>query len=96
LRPFDRAYRVGGEEFAVILAAADSGSVGLTAERLRQSIERHPTMIGTTPVTVTASVGAAIIGPGMDGAGVVAAADDALYRAKKGGRNRTELHSDPG
>jgi diguanylate cyclase (GGDEF)-like protein len=64
------------------------------AERLRAAVAA--VNVPGYPVTVTASLGVAAIGAGMeDQSHLIAAADGALYRAKHGGRNRVE-NADPG
>jgi diguanylate cyclase (GGDEF)-like protein len=88
LRPFDRAFRIGGEEFAVILGATDRSRAMPVAERIRKSIENLPFEAGAGTFPVTASIGVAGVGPGSTGASILAAADAALYVAKENGRNR--------
>ncbi len=87
LRASDTAYRYGGEELAVILRESDAASALLVADRLRERIE---TVFGVPgEIGVTASFGVAGLGPGTAlPATLVAAADAALYRAKREGRNR--------
>jgi diguanylate cyclase (GGDEF)-like protein len=74
--------RYGGEEFLVVLPDTDSAHAVRTAEMLRQRVE--------TQVGVTISVGVASAVPDRDRtpASLLAAADEALYRAKRDGRNR--------
>lgn len=83
--------RIGGEEFAVILPHADAGSAIATAERLRDNLARaalpHPR--SATAPCVTISVGVATAPSGRHTArDLVLIADEALYRAKRLGRNR--------
>ncbi|MGX6449246.1 diguanylate cyclase, partial [Patulibacter sp. S7RM1-6] len=90
-RAGDVAARFGGEEFAVLLpGAAPDVALGI-AEELRDAIARtQVTTADGRELRVTASIGAATLhGEGLDAAGLVAAADGALYRAKRTGRNRT-------
>jgi diguanylate cyclase (GGDEF)-like protein len=84
----DRIFRVGGEEFAVLMLGADETAAATAAERLRQAIAQHPFAVRTDHVPVTVSVGLAVATPETDSATVVEAADAALYRAKRDGRNR--------
>jgi diguanylate cyclase len=87
VRPGDHVVRVGGEEILVI---ARSATVG---ERLRQAVEqRQVALEGSAELLqVTISVGGARHQPGEPGETTLERADQALYRAKNGGRNRVEL-----
>ena len=84
LRHHDRAYRLGGEEFAVMLRHVNREQAQAVAERLRRAVEARP-MAG---LEVTISVGVSLVAPG-DAPAAVRQADVALYRAKQRGRNRT-------
>ncbi|HEV2061276.1 MAG TPA: diguanylate cyclase, partial [Solirubrobacteraceae bacterium] len=90
-REVDEPARYGGEELAVILPAADlEGAYGL-AERVRTGIERLavPSEDGAS-LRVTASFGVAALPQSADDQGsLIAAADAALYAAKRAGKNRT-------
>jgi diguanylate cyclase (GGDEF)-like protein len=90
-RPLDIAARYGGEEFVLALFDLSSDNVREMAEQLRNSI--HSLSIthedSATAVCVTASIGVAIVGPriGRSPEGAVQVADEALYGAKRSGRN---------
>jgi len=87
-RAGDTAYRYGGEEIAIVMreTLADDGCV--LAERLREAVEHH-FAAPSQPRAVTVSIGVASIPEhGVTAAEVVAAADEALYRAKAAGRNQ--------
>ena len=90
-RGVDEPARYGGEEFAVALPETGlEGALDL-AERVRARIESEevPRAGGGDPVTVTASVGAASMPGSADcGEKLIAAADEALYEAKRAGKNR--------
>lgn len=91
LRVEDGFGRVGGEEFAILVAGADAQRAAEVAERVRRAIARM-TVSGQDGLTVTASFGVVALTdatPSPDG--LMDAADAALYRAKDGGRNRVEL-----
>jgi diguanylate cyclase (GGDEF)-like protein len=95
-REIDQPARWGGEEFAVILPHTGIDGAARLAERLRQAIaERQiPTPDGRS-VRVTASFGvAALPGSGTTQVELTAAADDAVYRSKRAGKNRVSL-ADP-
>jgi diguanylate cyclase (GGDEF)-like protein len=88
LRNTDVRCRYGGDEFLVILPDTSTLGAQQVAESLRREIadlRLSPTM----PAAVTASVGVTTAPPGeLDGTMVIARADEALYRAKRAGRNR--------
>ncbi len=96
LRTIDRAYRYGGEEFAIILAGADEIAAQAIAERLRASIAGTPLRIDGNSIPVTMSIGVATTSSPYPGrvATLMKAADAALYRAKSDGRNRVVVHQD--
>jgi diguanylate cyclase (GGDEF)-like protein len=90
-REIDEPARYGGEELAVILPAADiDGAYGL-AERVRLGIEALEIPVdGAGPLRITASFGAAALPESAhDQGSLIAAADAALYAAKRAGKNRT-------
>lgn len=85
LRAFDLAYRLGGEEFLVVLPGATAAEAQEVAERLREAVERTPA--GGLDVTMSFGVASSGGGP-FDYERTFAAADTALYGAKQAGRNR--------
>jgi diguanylate cyclase (GGDEF)-like protein len=92
LRSSDLVGRLGGEEFAVLLADANRDNAFVVAERLRSAFEAAAKMGDDPPLAATVSIGVAIIqDPHQDLATLLAQADQALYRAKARGRNRVEL-----
>jgi diguanylate cyclase (GGDEF)-like protein len=87
LRAFDLAYRVGGEEFLILLPGADSRECARIAEELRGAVAADTVGDGTS-LTISFGVAASARGAGFDYQRVFAAADEALYEAKSDGRNR--------
>jgi diguanylate cyclase (GGDEF)-like protein len=85
LRAFDLVYRIGGEEFVVLLPGADLDRTLEVGERLRAAVAAHR----TGEIAVTLSLGAAAArGSAVRFAELYAAADAALYAAKRAGRDR--------
>jgi len=95
LRAEDVFARYGGEEFVVILRGILLNDAGIIAERIRSAVESFVFMTDTQRMPVTVSVGvAAHDGSSTDPMALVEAADEALYAAKRAGRNRV-LWKDP-
>jgi len=91
IRNIDLACRYGGEEFVIVMPETDMAVAAMVAERLRRRIASEPFAIqqGARNLEVTISIGIAAIGaPGDNAAAILKRADQALYRAKRGGRNR--------
>jgi diguanylate cyclase (GGDEF)-like protein len=96
-RKIDMLGRVGGEEFAILLPGADLDAAGAFAERLRQRIADTPLQVDGHALPVTVSVGIAALSAADSNADqALIRADQALYRAKRGGRNRVERMPAPG
>ena len=92
-RDVDLPARYGGEELAVVLPQTDLNGAEQQAERMRAAIEgmQIQRLDGGGLLPITASFGVASFpGEGVDKTELIAAADAALYRAKRGGRNRVE------
>lgn len=90
LRPIDFIARFGGEEF-VLLMPDTPLSAGLhLIEKLRAAIQACPFHFKGEPVTITTSIGVSAFRPGDRSDHVLKRADEALYRAKRRGRNCVE------
>ena len=88
LRPTDMAARLGGDEFAILQAPVEqSGEAAWLAGRLVASLARPYTVDGKV-LDVTASIGIALTATPADAVSLLKRADEALYRAKREGRNR--------
>ena len=90
-RNIDLACRYGGEEFVIVMPETDMAVATAVAERLRRRIATEPFAIqkGARHLEVTISIGiAALSGVDDDAAAILKRADQALYRAKRDGRNR--------
>jgi two-component system cell cycle response regulator len=91
IRGIDLACRYGGEEFVVIMPETDMAVAAMVAERLRRRIAADPFAIqqGARTIPVTISIGiAAMRGKDDNAASILKRADQALYQAKRDGRNR--------
>jgi two-component system cell cycle response regulator len=91
IRGIDLACRYGGEEFVVVMPETDMAVAATVAERLRRRIASEAFAVeeGARAIDVTISVGiAALEGTGDTAARLMKRADQALYRAKRDGRNR--------
>jgi len=88
LRSSDFPARYGGEEFAVILPHTSRDQAALLAERIRTRVEERNFDECKGEVRLTLSAGVAALAPGAHGRDLVSLADQALYLAKNGGRNR--------
>jgi len=84
--------RYGGEEFCLVLPETSSEGAVQYAEQVRRLIEEHRFVFDGAVVPVTVSLGVALFAPEMKSPiDIIRAADEALYRAKRGGRNRVEV-----
>ena len=86
-RQIDHVTRYGGEEFALILPRSDRKQAAIAAERHRAAMEAHE--FGPKSLRITISLGAATYPvDAADGLQLIEEADQALYRAKRAGRNK--------
>jgi diguanylate cyclase (GGDEF)-like protein len=93
LRITDLCGRIGGEEFAALLPCSMEEAL-LAAERVREAFASSGIVISETPVETTVSIGVAGGPVGTELDVLLAAADTALYQAKRGGRNRVQSASE--
>lgn len=91
IRTIDSAIRYGGEEFLLVLPHTAIQEASLLAQRIRKSVENHKfSDVGDRQITISIGV-AQFQKSDNDMHKLIKRADEALYRAKKGGRNRVEL-----
>jgi two-component system, cell cycle response regulator len=96
IRTHDFAARYGGDEFLICLSQTTTEGAKLFCERLRKKLESHQFQYEKDKMSLTASMGCAIIVDGqslMDGRSLVRHADHNLYQSKEQGRNRV-THSE--
>lgn len=89
-RKMDRLFRMGGEEFVLLIPGVDAESLRIIIEHHCKYIEEH---LRCRDETVTVSIGSAILVSGEDRQEWLARADSVLYAAKQAGRNRTVVDS---
>lgn len=90
VRSVDRVMRYGGEEFAILMLEGDERAAEILAEKVRVAIESSKVSAGgelSLPITISAGV-ADFPSDARDAEGLISSADEALYAAKKNGRNR--------
>ncbi len=93
IRQYDAIGRYGGEEFLVILPGCDEQGCYNQAERMRKNLAQAKMSLNESTVCVTASFGATVALPGQSrtAESLIRKADEALYLAKRLGRNRVEV-----
>lgn len=94
MRPYDFAGRYGGEEFLVVLPSCSPQNGVQRAEQFRRLLAEKPIQTACGPLAVTGSVGVAAYDDSMPLEDLIHQADQALYRAKRLGRNRVCAASD--
>jgi diguanylate cyclase (GGDEF)-like protein len=90
-RGTDVAARYGGDEFAVLLPGASADDAVQIAEQVRCRFAEQCLQQGSAPASLSIGVASVVPSAGEDQASLVAAADEAAYRAKKLGRDRSEV-----
>jgi len=90
MRPYDSIGRYGGEEFLIVLPGCDDGATRKQAERMRTALADQAMAFNEESKIITCSFGATASVPGADVTAelLIRLADDALYKAKRHGRNR--------
>lgn len=88
IRKSDRQYRIGGEEFVIVLNGQSLEGASVVAEKLRERIDGHEIVPG---LAVTLSIGVAEVRRNESRDGWIHRADEAMYHAKRSGRNRVQL-----
>ena len=96
LRPYDKVFRYGGDEFLIALPGADLAIGQTVIKRVREELARRPLVAGSAGVAlpVSASYGLALLDPAVGVEEAIERADQALLLAKAAGRNRA-INWDP-
>ncbi|MDB5848651.1 MAG: hypothetical protein JWP29_2403, partial [Rhodoferax sp.] len=94
LRALDLLGRLGGEEFGILLPETTAGEALATAERLRNAIAADLLVNDGSEIALTVSIGLSSLRPGEDIQALYQRADQALYAAKRAGRNRVFVAAD--
>lgn len=91
IRGYDRAGRIGGEEFLIIAPIKTAGEEKNVFERIRKKVEEHKIKLESGEISMTVSIGVVLYEKGATPDSMIAKADKLLYEAKKKGRNRVEF-----
>ncbi|MES2821922.1 MAG: GGDEF domain-containing protein, partial [Pseudomonadota bacterium] len=87
----DMVFRYGGEEFLVLLSNTNREAAAMVGERLRQAIQDLQCVAQGAPIELSVSLGCACLLPGESVESLLRRADNALYVAKREGRNRLTM-----
>lgn len=93
MRETDQLFRLGGEEFVIVLMDCDASAAFELIERLRKEIAAMTLHAGSVPVSISCSFGIAEHREGVSVDTLLAQSDAAMYAAKQSGRNRTCIHT---
>ncbi len=85
MRKTDSAYRYGEEEFVILLPYISNGRANQVAERIREKVYRY----FSPEYKITVSIG---VTDSLVGGDIVGKADEAMYKAKRKGKNRVEVN----
>jgi diguanylate cyclase (GGDEF)-like protein len=89
LRKEDLVGRIGGEEFAALLTGTELNDVERISDRILRNVAEHKSKVGTKEIQITLSIGIALLDSGIESlAKLLERSDDAMYAAKKAGKNR--------
>jgi len=92
VRVFDICTRFGGEEFAVVMPGSGPEDAARIAERIRERIEAYRSSVSDlSMLRITASIGLSVSSAGTSARDLVSAADQALYQAKRNGKNQVRV-----
>ncbi|MCQ6258042.1 GGDEF domain-containing protein [Pseudomonas hefeiensis] len=91
LRNVDMVFRFGGEEFLILLSNTSRDAAALVGERLRHAAQAQDYFAAGTRIELTVSLGCATLLPGESVESLLRRADNALYVAKREGRNRLAM-----
>ena len=91
LRSSDVLFRVGGENFVILLSDTDLADAELVAERIRNTIESHVLTYQMSTIKITASLGVGTLRADDTVDAFIQRADDAMYKAKMSGRSQVML-----
>ncbi|MBU1488938.1 MAG: GGDEF domain-containing protein [Gammaproteobacteria bacterium] len=91
LRNVDMVFRYGGEEFLVLLSGTAAEAANMVGERLRQAVEELQCVAEGKTIDLSISLGCATLLPSESVESLLRRADEALYTAKRNGRNRVTM-----
>jgi len=91
-RDYDSVFRIGGDEFAILVDGATIAEACVVAERIRAAVSsREFEDLGNNDGKLSLSIGGVTVDPTLSGDEIIKLADEAMYRAKQAGRNRVEM-----
>ena len=94
VRSYDFVGRYGGEEFIAVLSNCSAADLRTVAERTCRAVSEMPVILQSDSILVTVSIGGFVAKNGSLDTEMLAAADAALYEAKRNGRNQVVINTD--